>query len=185
MREPCQRADKAMKHKRLYTNQSYKVSQNWCNPLIWRWDKRNGSPVKKCILWDRDIKSMFLLIVIISVSRKCNLLGVSCLQISSDAKIFFIFYPWHCDQGFIVVIVYYFQIWNKKEPNIICCRVISSHMYIEIPNIIHQDSMNTKIWTWHKYVTKRVLNIIFFISLIVNNILCSSISNRIFMLHFH
>ena len=39
----------------------------------------------------------------------------------------------HCDQGLIVVIVYYFQIWNKKE-HIISSRVISSHMgpmYIE------------------------------------------------------
>ena len=43
----------------------------------------------------------------------------------------------HCDGGLIVV-VYYFQIWNKKEHKIISSRVISSqigHMYIEKPYI--------------------------------------------------
>ena len=38
------------------------------------------------------------------------------------------------NQELIVVMVYYFQIWNKKEHNIIICRVISSHigpLYIE------------------------------------------------------
>ena len=36
----------------------------------------------------------------------------------------------------IAIIVYYFQIWNKKEHNIIIIRVICSHMapmYIETP----------------------------------------------------
>ena len=36
-------------------------------------------------------------------------------------------------------IVYYFQIWNKKERNIIISRVIGSHMgplYIETPYIL-------------------------------------------------
>ena len=45
----------------------------------------------------------------------------------------------HCDLELIFVIVYYFQIWNKKEHNIIISRVISSHMgsvYIETPCII-------------------------------------------------
>ena len=45
----------------------------------------------------------------------------------------------HCDRGLIVVIVYYFQIWNKKDHNIIISRVISSHMgpmYIETMNVI-------------------------------------------------
>ena len=38
----------------------------------------------------------------------------------------------------IVVIIYYFYIWNKKEHNIICDRVICNHigpMYIETPYI--------------------------------------------------
>ena len=42
----------------------------------------------------------------------------------------------HCDRGIIIVIVNYFQIWNKNEHNIIISRVISSHigpMYIETP----------------------------------------------------
>ena len=51
----------------------------------------------------------------------------------------------HCDQGLIVVIVYYFQIWNKKEHNIISRKVITSHMgpmYIETfyTNNISNDS---------------------------------------------
>ena len=43
----------------------------------------------------------------------------------------------HCDGGLIIVIVYYFQIWNKKE-HIISSWVINSHMcpmYIETPYI--------------------------------------------------
>ena len=51
-----------------------------------------------------------------------------CLEISSEAKYFILSCPRHCDQGLIVVIVYYFDIWNKKERNIIISRVISSHM---------------------------------------------------------
>ena len=42
--------------------------------------------------------------------------------------------PRHRGQGLIVVTVYYFQIWNKKEHNIIISRVISSQigpMYID------------------------------------------------------
>ena len=49
-------------------------------------------------------------------------------------KISFLSCPKHCDQGLIVVIVYYFQIWNQKGHKIISSKVISSHMdpmYIE------------------------------------------------------
>ena len=49
-------------------------------------------------------------------------------QRSSDANYIFLSCPRHCDRGLIVVIVYYFQIWNRKEYNIIISRVISSHM---------------------------------------------------------
>ena len=44
------------------------------------------------------------------------------LQKSSDAKYIFLSCPRHSDRGLIVVIVYYFQIWNKKEHNIINSR---------------------------------------------------------------
>ena len=47
---------------------------------------------------------------------------------------FFLSCPRHCDQRLIVVIVYYFQIWNKEEHSIISSRVMSSYMgpmYIE------------------------------------------------------
>ena len=44
----------------------------------------------------------------------------------------------HCDQGLIVVIVNYLQIWDKKERIIVSSWVISSRMgtiYIETPYI--------------------------------------------------
>ena len=56
-----------------------------------------------------------------------------CLQINSDANYFFLCSLRHCDWGLIVVIVYYFQIRNKKENNII---ISNSHMgpiYIKTP----------------------------------------------------
>ena len=43
-------------------------------------------------------------------------------------KIVFLSCPRHSDRGLVVVIIYYFQIWNKKEQKIIMSRVISSHM---------------------------------------------------------
>ena len=60
-----------------------------------------------------------------------------CPQISSNAKYFFSFVQ---DRRLIVVIVYYFQIWNKKKEHIIISRVISSHMgpmYV-VPSISFQ-----------------------------------------------
>ena len=59
--------------------------------------------------------------------------------------IFSISFPLYCFRGLIVVIVYFFQIWNKKEHNIIRSRVISSHtrlMYIETPYIISSRVIN-------------------------------------------
>ena len=47
--------------------------------------------------------------------------------VSKMQNIFLLFSKALC-QGLIVIIVYYFQIWNKKEPFIINSRVISSHM---------------------------------------------------------
>ena len=73
--------------------------------------------------------------------------GWRCLQISCDVKYFFLSCLRHCDQGLISVIVYYYQIWNKKEHNIIISRVISCHMghvYIETPYICWLD------WETHK-----------------------------------
>ena len=59
-----------------------------------------------------------------------------CAQINSNPRCFFLSCPRHCDRGLIVDIVYYIQIWNKKELNIIISGIICSHMcpvYIEIP----------------------------------------------------
>ena len=42
-------------------------------------------------------------------------------------EIFFIFCSRHSDWRLVVVIVWFFQIWNKKERNIIISRIISSH----------------------------------------------------------
>ena len=49
----------------------------------------------------------------------------------------------NCDRGLIVVIVYYFQTGNKKEHNIISCRVIIGHigpMYIETPYTLNYNN---------------------------------------------
>ena len=54
-----------------------------------------------------------------------------CLQISSDANYFFLFGPRHCDQGLIVIIVYYFQIWNKKNTTLLLVELLT--MSIETP----------------------------------------------------
>ena len=75
------------------------------------------------------------------------------LQIICEAK-YFLSCPRHCDWGLIVVIVYYFQILNKKKYNFIISRVISSHMdpmYIETPYInglhLFWDSFE---WFYHQ-----------------------------------
>ena len=71
------------------------------------------------------------------------------LQISSDARCFFLFWPRHCDQGLIVLIEYFFQIWIKKDHTI-----ISSHMgpmYIETP---YRTGVNDLVITI--YVTLQV-----------------------------
>ena len=130
--------------------------------MIYYWDKCNGGHLecvlKICILWARVFKSIFFNCYYISFQYMqtffeflasvinhyyinglhlfCNSFELFCLQISSDAKYFFLSSPRHCDQGLTVVIVYYFKIWIKKEHNIIIRRVIRSHMdlmYIETP----------------------------------------------------
>ena len=116
---------------------------------------------KKCILWARDIKSMVFLFVNISASRTCNIFfggGVLVLVLNHYQwvasilrqfwiilspnkqwrKIFFLSNPKYSDRELIVVIVYNFQTWNKKE-HIIISWVNSSHMgpmYTETPYII-------------------------------------------------
>ena len=51
-------------------------------------------------------------------------------------KIFFLSCPMHCDLGLIDVIVYYFQIWSKKNTTLLLVELFSSHigpMYIKTP----------------------------------------------------
>ena len=113
---------------------------------------------KKCILWDKtsnyisfqDMQSFFEFLVSVINHYHINglyLFWVSfewfCLKIRSDTKYFPLSCLRDCDQELIVVIVYYFQIWNKKEHTIIINSVISCHMgpiYIEILYI----TMNTE-----------------------------------------
>ena len=80
-----------------------------------------------------------------------------CLLIRNDIRYFFLSCPRHCDQGLIVAIVYYFQIWNKKENNIIISRVISSHMgpmYIEIPyKTMYNETPYITIYIETPYIT--------------------------------
>ena len=159
-----------------------RVSQNRCNPLVWfiterqtQWWSFGTRPIKMHPLSQRyQINVLF--IVVISASRTCNHLfeflvsvrnhypinGLHLFwdsfewfycQISSEAKYFFPFLPRQCDQGSILVIVYYFQIWNKKA-HIIIRRVIRCHMapmYIETPYIngLHLYWENCK-WFCHQ-----------------------------------
>ena len=125
-----------------------------------QWQSFGTCPVKKWIFSARDIKSMVFFNCnyisfqdlqsyfefLVSVVNHYHINGLHlfwdsfewfCLQINRR-KIFFCYCPRHCDQGLIVVIVYYFWIWNKQEHNIIISRVICSQMgpiYIEIPYI--------------------------------------------------
>ena len=65
--------------------------------------------------------------------------------------------PRYCDRGLVIVIEYYFQIWNKKEHNIISSRVISNHMgsmYIETPYItIYIETPYITIYIETPYIT--------------------------------
>ena len=76
-----------------------------------------------------------------------------CLQISSEAKYVFLSRPRYCDRGLIVVIVYHFQIWNKKKHSLIISRVISCHMgaYVygdSLSIYIYWVSRNNRAVTW-------------------------------------
>ena len=72
------------------------------------------------------------------------------LQISSDVAYFFLSCPKHCDRGLIVVIVYYFQIWNKKEHNIISGRIITSCV---------GPIYNTTLYTTEYWIVKNGISI--------------------------
>ena len=119
---------------------------------------RNTSS-KKCILWARDSKSMFCFFLIsyyiifefrifffFSFLSQYLIIVIimSCIYferilndfVSKKEKAPNIFFsgPRLYDRELVVVLVYYFQIRNKKEYNIIISRVTSSHMgpvYIE------------------------------------------------------
>ena len=88
----------------------------------------------KVVYWPGNLKFVYPMITLsfLGIIVKLKLPAKFCLhcfewlcfQISSDTKYFFV----SRDGGLIVFIVYYFQIWNKKEHNIIISRVISSHI---------------------------------------------------------
>ena len=110
------------------------------------------------VIWNKSCKKknaynfglfcFVFLIVIISASRTCNFFfflvsGLSYKSLSywwvapvlghletnhSKLSILFVSCSSHYDRGLIVVIVYYFQIWNLKEHIIISSRVINSPM---------------------------------------------------------
>ena len=65
------------------------------------------------------------------------------LQKSCDEKYFSSLVQGKGDRGLILVIIYYFQIWNEKEHNIIISRIINTHtgpMYIDRPYICISNS---------------------------------------------
>ena len=71
--------------------------------------------------------------------------------------------PRYCDRGLIVVRVYYFQIWNKKEHTIIINRVISSHMgpmYIDKKELTIIISRAISSYTSPMYIDKKEHTII-------------------------
>ena len=91
----------------------------------------------------------FFFQILVSVKKHYHINGLHlfwdssewfCLQIRNDAKYFLLSFPSHCNQRLIVAIISYFQIWNKKEHNIIISKVINSHMdpmYNETPYIFN------------------------------------------------
>ena len=83
-----------------------------------------------CSMLRKDVSSTILKVFGITLSRieprSPELLANT--QPIRPTKIFFLFYPSHCDRGLIIFIVYYFQIWNKEEHTITISRVISCHM---------------------------------------------------------
>ena len=95
------------------------------------------------------------------------------LQISCDAKYFFLSRPRHGDQELIVVIINYFQIWKKNNKktkhNIIINRVISSHMgpmYIETSYILHlEPQKQTKCLPFYVYLNKICFSLVMFLFL--------------------
>ena len=164
---------------------TYRVSQNRCNLLIRWWFITETSAMmviwstsrKKIHLWARDIKSMFFNCYYISfqdmqsffeyLASKINHYHIKwlhlfwdsfewfCPQISSDAKSFFFSCPRHCDQWLIVVIVYYFQIWNKKNTRLLLVELfavtwfpcILRHPYTNrSPNLSINRSINRSIY---------------------------------------
>ena len=101
-----------------------------------------------------------------------------CLQISNDAKYFFLPCPRHCNRWSIVAIVYYFQIWNKKEHNIISSRLISSQMgplYIETPyTTLYIENPIYSLWWYSTLPNKHIHCYIFLFILFMNSsIICS------------
>ena len=88
-----------------------------------------------------------------------------CFQISNDTKYFFS-RPRHGDQGLIVGVVFYLQIWNKKQ-HIIISRVISGHMgpmYIETSSLSIYLSIYIYIYI---YIYIVHVNFLFFWSIFV------------------
>ena len=90
--------------------------------VIWN----NPVKLKKSILWVKHqifFFFFFLFELLVSVINHYHINRLHlfwdsfewfCLQINSDAKYFFLSCPRHCDQGLIVVIVYYFQSERKN-----------------------------------------------------------------------
>ena len=108
---------------------------------IYDWDKYNSGQLEhilnKCMLWDRDIKSIFFLKLLLhqipghaifffnflsqlkslsyqwitSILRQFWMI----LSPSSDVKYLFLSCPRHFDRGLTVVIVYYFQISKERK----------------------------------------------------------------------
>ena len=76
-----------------------------------------------------------------------------CLQMNSDTK-YFSPYPRYCDQGLIVFIIYYSQIWNKKNATSLVIKSHGSPVYWDtLYNDIYWDilyirDVSNEQWIW-------------------------------------
>ena len=86
------------------------------------------------------------------------------------SKIFFHSCPRHCNREIIVVIIYSFQIWNKKE-HIIVNKAISSYMVLCIlrhPIYTHTDThTHIYIYIYNIIIPQHV--VLYIIRVIINN----------------
>ena len=108
--------------------------------------------------FNQQNQTLKLTVYLVGSSQQRSLLVVdglerACVQgfyLQIVTKIFFLSCPRLCDRGLVVAILYCFEMWNKKEHQIINFGVSSSHidpMYIETPNIYMYKEKLCDFWS--------------------------------------